>query len=680
MCGLTGFLSAEPGGEPEMRARAGRMNDQLAHRGPDDAGVWVDAAAGVALASRRLAIVDLSPAGHQPMTSASGRYVIAYNGEVYNFGELRRELEPAGGRFRGHSDTEVMLAAFEAWGLEPAVGKFLGMFAFALWDRQERALHLVRDRLGIKPLYYGWAGKTLLFGSELKALRAHPGFRAEVDRDALGLYFKYNYIPQPFSIYQGIHKLPPGSLLTLRAGGLPSGSLPAPVPYWSARAAAERGAQEVFGGSEAEGIEELDRLLRDAVRLRMIADVPLGAFLSGGIDSSTVVALMQAQSSRPVKTFSIGFREDRYNEAEHARAVAAHLGTEHTELTITPEEARAVIPRLPDLYDEPFADSSQIPTYLVSALARRHVTVSLSGDGGDELFGGYNWYVLGEAAWKRLRWMPLLLRRGVARGIKLCRAETYDRYAGWLARWLNRYGRPGSVGEKMHKIATLLPSSTPEEIYRYLITHWKQPGSAVVGAREVATLLTDRAQWARLPGFVQRMMFLDLVTYLPDDILTKVDRASMGVSLEARVPLLDHRVVEFAARLPLAWKIRPSARPNGFSNAPRQGMTGNEGQGKWLLRRVLYRYVPRELVERPKMGFAVPVAEWLRGPLRDWAEDLLSTERLQREGFLDPAPVRGLWAQHLAGREGGDESLWALLMFEAWLARQKEESGDRRQE
>jgi asparagine synthase (glutamine-hydrolysing) len=679
MCGITGFWSAEPGDEREMPAQGGRMNDQLAHRGPDDAGVWVDAAAGIVLASRRLAIVDLSPAGHQPMVSASGRFVIAYNGEVYNFGELRRELETAGRPFRGHSDTEVMLAAVEEWGLECALGKFLGMFAFALWDRRERALHLVRDRLGIKPLYYGWAGKSLLFGSELKALRAHPGFRREVDRDALGLYLKYNYIPQPFSIYRGIQKLPPGCLLTLRASGLAPGSLPVPAPYWSARDAAERGAREPFGGSEPEGVEELDRLLRDAVRLRMIADVPLGAFLSGGIDSSTVVALMQAQSSRPVKTFTIGFREDRFNEAEHARAVAAHLGTEHTELYVTPAEAQAVIPRLPDLYDEPFADSSQVPTYLVSALARRHVTVSLSGDGGDELFGGYNWYVLGEAAWKRLGWMPLVMRRGLARGIKFWRRETYDRYAPWLSRWLNRFGRPGLVGEKMHKIAALLSSSGPEEVYRYMVSHWKQPAGAVVGARDVATVLTDRAQWARLPEFVARMMFFDLVAYLPDDILAKVDRASMGVSLEARVPLLDHRVVEFAARLPLAWKIRPAARPHGSFDAPRQGITGNEGQGKWLLRQVLYRYVSRELVERPKRGFILPIAEWLRGPFRDWAEDLLSAERLEQEGFFYPAPVRQLWTEHLAGREGGHESLWALLMFQAWLARQKGESGDRAQ-
>lgn len=651
-----------------MQFQVGRMNDQLVHRGPDDAGVWVDAAAGIALASRRLAIVDLSPAGHQPMLSASGRYVIAYNGEVYNFGELRQELEPKGTSFRGHSDTEVMLAAVEEWGLEKAVRQFVGMFAFALWDRQERTLHLVRDRLGIKPLYYGWAGKTLLFGSELKALRAHPGFRAEVDRDALALYLRYNYVPQPYSIYQGIRKLPPGCRLTVRASDFEPGSLPAPAPYWSARDAAERGAQEPFEGSEHEGVEQLDQLLRDAVRLRMIADVPLGAFLSGGIDSSTVVALMQAQCSRPVKTFTIGFREDRFNEAEHAKAVAAYLGTEHTELYVTPAEAQAVISKLPGLYDEPFADSSQIPTYLVSALARRHVTVSLSGDGGDELFGGYNWYVLGKTAWARLRWMPLIMRRGVARGIKFWEPETYDRHARWLAHWLNRYGRPGSVGEKMHKIAALLPSSNPEEIYRFLISHWKQPESAVIGSREVSTLLTDRSQWARLPDFAARMMFFDLAAYLPDDILTKVDRASMGVSLEARVPLLDHRVVEFAARLPLAWKIRPTERKGGLINPPLRGAAGSGGQGKWLLRQVLYRYVPRELVERPKMGFGVPIAEWLRGPLRDWAEDLLSAERMKREGFLHPAPVRRLWDEHLAGRGGGDESLWALLTFQAWLA------------
>jgi asparagine synthase (glutamine-hydrolysing) len=650
MCGLTGFWSIERDREDHMLAQVSSMNDQLAHRGPDDAGAWVDAAAGLALAARRLAIVDLSPAGHQPMLSASGRYVIAYNGEVYNFDELRPELERKGARFRGHSDTEVVLAAVEVWGVERALDGFVGMFAFALWDREERVLHLVRDRLGIKPIYYGWAGKALVFGSELKALRAYPHFVNEVNRDALALYFRHNYIPQPYSIYRDIQKLPPGCHLLLRASELLLGRLPAPARYWTAREAAEDGSEQPFAGSEQDGVEELDRLLRDAVRLRMVADVPLGAFLSGGIDSSTVVALMQAQSSRPVKTFTIGFREDRFNEAGHGRLVSQHLGTEHTELYVTPAEALAVIPRVPELYDEPFADASQIPTYLVSALARQHVTVSLSGDGGDELFGGYAWYTRADYLWKRLRRVPLWARQTVARGIRTWPPESYNRYLAWLACWLDRDRQSDSVGEKMHKLSGTLACTTPEELHRLLISHCRQPDGLLINSSEPITTLTDPVHWPRLPNFMERMMFLDLVTYLPDDILTKLDRASMGVSLEARVPILDHRVVEFASRLPMAWKIRNS-------------------EGKWLLRHVLYRYVPRALVERPKMGFGIPIARWLRGPLREWAEDLLSAQRLERDGFLRPDPVRRLWSAHLAGRGQGHQSLWALLMFQAWLAR-----------
>ena len=650
MCGLTGFISVRAQNESELRAQVCRMTDQLIHRGPDDSGAWVDEKVGIALGSRRLAIVDLSPAGHQPMLSACGRYVIAYNGEVYNFGDLRQELKPKGHRFRGHSDTEVMLAAILEWGLEAAVKKFVGMFAFALWDRHERTLHLVRDRLGIKPLYYGWAAKTFLFGSELKALQVHSDFAPEINRDALALYIRYNYIPQPYSVYYGICKLPPGCILTLKSDGLQPAALPSPSPYWSAKDVAEREVADPFRGSEQEAVELLDKLLRDAVRLRMIADVPLGAFLSGGLDSSTVVALMQAQSTRPVKTFTIGFQEDQYNEAKHAHAVAAHLGTEHTELYVTPAETLAVIPKLPALYDEPFADSSQIPTYLVSALARRYVTVSLSGDGGDELLGGYSWYSVANSAWKRMRWMPFVLRRLLAKGIKTCRPATYNRYGQFLGLWLDRYGRPGPAGEKLHKIADLLASENPEDVYHFMLSHWKRPADVVLESHEPPTVLSDRSQWPALPDFVQRMMFFDLVTYLPDDILTKVDRASMGVSLEARVPLLDHRVVEFAARVPLAWKIR-------------------NGQRKWLLRKVLYQYVPTHLVDRPKMGFSVPIDGWLRGPLRDWAEDLLGEDRLKREGYFRPEPIRKRWADHLSGHHSRHDSLWGLLMFQAWHAR-----------
>lgn len=621
------------------------MTDTLAHRGPDDGGVWEDRRAGVALGNRRLAIVDLSPEGHQPMCSADGRYMLAFNGEIYNYKALLTELEGLGHAFRGHSDTEVMLAAFTEWGIEGGLARFNGMFAFALWDREERVLHLSRDRLGEKPLYYGWMGGALLFGSELKALRAHPRFRGRVSRDALSLYLRHNYIPAPYTIYEGVHKLPPGTRIVLEEGGASSG----PIPYWSAREAAERGVAEPFGGSEDEAIQELDVLVRDSVALRMVADVPLGAFLSGGIDSSTVVSAMQAQSERPVKTFSIGFHEEAYSEAEHAKKVARHLGTEHTELYLTAGETMDVIPRLPHMYDEPFSDSSQIPTHLVSALAREHVTVSLSGDGGDELFGGYKRYLLGRDLWGRIGRVPRPGRRAVGRALAAVPAETLDRrLGGRLSHLAGRYGRNGAVGDKLHKLAGLLSVEGPEAMYHGMVSHWREPASLVLGATEPPTALTDRSRWADVGDFTHQMMYLDTVSYLPDDILAKVDRASMAVSLEGRVPFLDHRLVEFAWSLPLSMKVR-------------------DGQGKWVLRRVLDRYVPRELIERPKMGFGVPVGDWLRGPLRGWAEGLLSEGRLREEGYLDPAPIREKWDEHLSGRRNWQGHLWDVLMFEAWL-------------
>jgi asparagine synthase (glutamine-hydrolysing) len=623
------------------------MADQLVHRGPDDSGIWVDAGAGIALGFRRLAILDLSPAGHQPMQSACGRFVMVFNGEVYNFLDLREELEPKGHKFRGHSDTEVMLAAISEWGVEPAVKKFVGMFAFALWDRRERALHLVRDRLGIKPLYYGWMGETFLFSSELKALRAHPDFVAEINRGALALQMRHNYIPQPYSIYKGINKLTPGGILTLSAADLPLHQLPAPRPYWSAQKVYEEGIADPFKGTEAEAIEQFDTLLRKAVRKRMVADVPLGAFLSGGVDSSTVVALMQAQSTRPVKTFTIGFYEESYNEARQAKAVAAHLGTDHTELYVTPEETMAVIPKLPTLYDEPFSDSSQIPTYLISALARQQVTVSLSGDGGDELLGGYNRYLLGHSVWKRISCMGKLGRRLGAFALTLLSPQTWSRLFAMIDGFLPPRFRVRIPAEKVGRLAEVLKANTSEEFYSILVSHWNRPAEIVLAAEEPPTILSDPSRWATLPEFTQRMMLVDLITYLPDDILTKVDRASMGVSLEARVPLLDHRVVEYAARIPLSMKIR-------------------HGQGKWLLRQILYQYVPQRLIERPKMGFGIPINDWLRGPLRAWAEDLLNEHRLKREGFLSPRPVRKLWEEHLSGQHNWQYYLWDVLMFQTW--------------
>jgi len=636
------------------------MTDAIAQRGPDDSGAWVDAETGVALGHRRLSILDLSPQGHQPMTSPGGRYVIAFNGEIYNHRALRKELECSLSQpscvmeegvvsWRGHSDTEVMLAAFERWGVEGGLSRFNGMFAFALWDSRERVLHLARDRFGEKPLYYGWMGDTFLFGSELKAMKAHPAWRGEIDRGALAIYMRHAYIPAPYSIYSGIRKLLPAHVLSIPLSAGNQETLLSRA-YWSVKAIAEAGVRHPFAGNEAEAVESLDGLLRDAVKLRMEADVPLGAFLSGGIDSSAVVALMQAQSLRPVKTFTIGFHEEGYNEAKHAKAVAKHLGTEHIELYVTAAEAMAVIPHLPKIYDEPFSDSSQIPTFLVSKMTRQHVTVALSGDGGDELFGGYNRYSWGRDIWRTVGWMPKPARVAMARGLTALPQQGWDRIFAAMAPILPRRLQANLPGDKLHKLAGVLACASPEVMYRGLVSFW-DPESVVLKATEPPTVLTDHGQWADVPDFTQRMMFLDQASYLPDDILAKVDRASMAVSLEARVPLLDHRVAEFAWTLPLAMKIR-------------------DGQGKWPLRQVLYKYVPRELIERPKMGFGVPIGMWLRGPLREWAENLLDESRLQKEGFFNPSAVREKWNEHLAGSRNWAYQLWCVLMFQAWLESQ----------
>lgn len=638
-----------------MQATIRRMSDTLLHRGPDDEGSFVDEAAGVALGFRRLAIIDPSPEGHQPMMSKDGRYTLIFNGEIYNFRELRRELEALGHPFRGHSDTEVMLAAFTEWGFVRAVQLFNGMFAMALWDAAARTLHLTRDRIGEKPLYYGRLGQTFLFGSELKALKAHPSFQTEINRDALALFLRYNYVPAPYSIYKGIYKLPPGTYISLderSSSHSDLGQLPAPTAYWSAKEVAEAGVAEPFTGTESQAMTELEALLSDAVGRRMVADVPLGAFLSGGVDSSTVVALMQAQSSQPVRTFSIGFTEEAYDEARYARAVAAHLKTDHTELYVTPEDAMAVIPRLPTLYDEPFSDSSQIPTFLVSQLARRHVTVSLSGDGGDELFAGYNRYLLSQSVWNKISWMPKGSRAVAAGALTTVSPRAWDRAFTGLRPFLPSSLQHNTPGDRLHKLAEILSVPDMEAMYMNIVSHWKQPTALVPGAVEPTTTLTDAKRWARLPHFIQRMMYLDTVTYLPDDILVKVDRASMGTSLEARVPFLDHRVVEFSWRLPLSWKIK-------------------NGQSKWPLRSLLYKHVPRELIERPKMGFGIPIGEWLRGPLREWAETLLDEARLRREGFLSPQPIRRKWREHLGGGRNWQYYIWDVLMFQGWLEEEK---------
>jgi asparagine synthase (glutamine-hydrolysing) len=591
------------------------MSDAIVHRGPDDSGEWVDAEAGVAMGLRRLAILDLSPAGHQPMMSPSGRYIGTFNGEIYNFSELRKELRV---EWRGHSDTEVMLAAFDAWGLDGAVNRFNGMFAIALWDRQQQWLHLVRDRMGVKPLYYGFAGKTLLYGSELKALRQHPDFEGKIDRSALQLYLRFMYVPAPYSIYEGISKLMPGTILTFD----PATRHMETHVYWSAAETALRGMTHRYRGTEEDAARELEPLLRDAVRIRMIADVPLGVFLSGGIDSSVVTALMQAESATPVRSFSVGFTEAAYDEAPFAKAVARHLGTQHTELIVTQEDIAAVIPRLPAMYDEPFADSSQIPTHLVAALARKDVTAALSGDGGDELFGGYRRYFIGQRLLRGFSAVPSLLRPP----------------AGAILGMM--------PDERVRKVGRVLRANDPDSLYFELVSHWKN--ITTNNGYQPQTPLLRRSGWPALRDPVERMMFFDQISYLPDDILAKVDRASMAVSLESREPLLDYRLIEFAWTLPLSMKVRG-------------------GKGKRVLRRVLSRYVPDALIDRPKMGFGIPLERWLRGGLRDWAETLLDESAIRARGLLDPAPVRRKWQEHLSGTHDWKYHLWAVLMLQAWL-------------
>lgn len=649
MCGLTGFLGGVYA--HDVGSRKGllqKMADKIANRGPDDVGYWLDADHLIGLGHRRLSIVDLSPAGHQPMLSHSGRYVIAFNGEIYNHSFLREQLKAQSIAWRGHSDTETLLGGFDAWGIQRTLERAIGMFAFAVWDKKTHILTLGRDRLGEKPLYYGWQGRgenaVFLFASELKALRAHPAFENDIDRGALSLQLRHNCIPAPYSIYRGISKLPAGSLLTVSLRQRE----PKIWPYWSGAKMAESGLTNVFSGSADQAVDELEALLKDAVYLQMMADVPLGAFLSGGVDSSTVVALMQAQSSRPIKTFSIGFREKGYNEAEHAKAVAKYLRTDHTEMYVTAEQAMAIIPKLPMLYDEPFSDSSQIPTFLVSQLAKQHVTVSLSGDAGDELFCGYNRYKMTAGAWRRLAQIPLPMRSLFAKGLTSISPALWSKLAETASVVLPGSSQWAHVGDKLHKGASILTSQSVDALYRGLTSHWQDPALVVIGGDEPPTLLTDNAPLMKGLNGVERMMVLDMLTYLPDDILVKVDRAAMGVSLETRVPFLDHRVVEFAWRLPQSMKLR-------------------NGRTKWVLRQVLYRHVPQSLIERPKMGFGIPVAEWLRGPLRDWGETLLDAARLKHEGFFQPALIRQKWEEHLSGKRNWQHQLWNVLMFQSWL-------------
>lgn len=643
MCGITGFLG-RPNSPDRLTAQVSRMADALVHRGPDDSGAWADSFDGgsVALGFRRLSIIDLSAAGHQPMRSHSGRYEIVFNGEIYNFADIRNDLIKARGTiaWRGHSDTEVLLEAVEEWGFEPALQRFNGMFAIAVWDRKERQLLLARDRTGEKPLYYGWCGETFLFGSELKAITAHPDFNAPVDRGAVALLMRFACVPAPYAIYEGFRKLTPGHWLCIRPGERKASQ---ETPYWKLRDSVEAERQD---GDDEALIEEIHSLLLKSVSMRMVADVPVGAFLSGGIDSSTIVALMQACSSRPVQTFTIGFKEAQYNEAPYAAAVARHLGTEHTEFYVTTAEAQQVIPSLPEIYDEPFGDSSQIPTFLVSQLARRSVTVALTGDGGDEVFAGYHRHLLMRKL-RKLVEVPMGLRRAVAKQIKRVPVTTWDDVFTRLDPVLPRIARHRIAGEKLHKLAGILDQPDERKMFAAIASHWNDRSELVVGGEDPSTRLDRSDEWPEV-SYLEQIVYLDTVTYLPDDILVKVDRATMATSLESRIPYLDHELIEHVWRMPMRMRMRANT-------------------GKWVLRKILSQYVPDKLVERPKAGFGIPLENWLRGGLRDWAEHLLDPQRLREQGFFDERVIRRAWETHLAGKINLHHRLWNVLIFQAWL-------------
>jgi asparagine synthase (glutamine-hydrolysing) len=639
MCGIVGAF-ALPGTRHEWLVEACRT---LQHRGPDGRGIWAAVAAGAALGHTRLAIQDLTDAGAQPMLSADERYCITFNGEIYNHLALRDRLPPV--RWRGHSDTETIVECVSHWGFQRTLESIVGQFAIAVFDTVERRLLLTRDRFGEKPLYYGYAGPAFVFASELRAVRHAPQFDATIDRGALALFMQHSYVPAPRSIHVSMRKVPPGAWLEIDASRVASRSLPEPREYWSSVDVAREGERSLLALSDTDAIAELERTLTRAVKGQMLSDVPLGAFLSGGIDSSLVVSLMQAVSSRPVRTFSIGFEEGLYDESAAARRVAAHLGTEHTELVVRDRDALAIVPNLAQIFDEPFGDSSQVPTFLVSQLARRQVTVALSGDGGDELFGGYTRYFLGSSAWARLQPVPRQLRRVAAAGVRAVPTGAWDVAAQAVKPVMPSSFRVPMPGDKLHKAADVLECRDAPELYRRLTRYWW--GKVVVaGAGDTATVL-DRP-WPEASSYFHQMMMMDAITYLPDDILAKVDRAAMAVSLETRVPLLDPDVYALAWRLPFRMKVR-------------------DGRGKWILRQLLHRYVPAPLVERPKQGFAIPLGAWLRGELRDWAEPLLNESRLRSEGYLDASLVRQAWREHVSGKRNWQYELWNVLMFEAWL-------------
>ena len=647
MCGITGIVGAYGLGAEYLNASVSSMTDVLDYRGPDDHGVCIDERAGLAFGHRRLSILDLSVHGHQPMQSACGRYITVYNGEIYNFKDLRKELVNAGHSFRGHSDTEILLAAISEWGVEKALQRFNGMFALALWDKEQNQLYLARDRIGEKPLYYGWIGDVFVFGSELKSICAYPNFKAEVNREALSLYFRYRYVPSPYSIYKDIYKLPPGTVLTISAAE--KRILPEPVPYWSLHNVVEEANAQPFLLDETELLDSFEQLLADAVEKRMIADVPLGAFLSGGIDSSTIVALMQSRSDQPVRTFSIGFNEAGYDEAVYAKAIASHIGTSHTELYVTARESMDIIPSLSRMYDEPFADCSQIPTHLVASLARNQVTVSLSGDGGDELFAGYWRHFMAMRIWNQTQHLPVTMRKLMSGAIRTLSPISWDKLRQSIDFLLPQKLQGFGVGDRAYKLANILDTRNEMEMYKALVSDWHDSEALVLNTSEPRLqLFEDVSKWD-LPDFRKKIMYLDAMSYLPGDILTKVDRASMAVSLEARVPFLDPEVIAFAWRVPMSMKVK-------------------DGKGKWLLRQLLARHVPESMFNRPKMGFAVPIDHWLRGPLRDWAEELLDTRKLEEQGMLNAVLVRKRWQEHLSGKRNWQNQLWSVLMYQAWQA------------
>lgn len=650
MCGINGIFNN--GNIESSKLALNRMNRALEHRGPDAYGTWFDNRANLSLGHCRLAIQDISDAGSQPMHSQCGRYVIVFNGEIYNHLLLRKKLNnECLLSWKGHSDTETILAAFCHWGIKKTLDNLVGMFAIALWDRHKQLLTLIRDRIGEKPLYWGWQGNNFYFSSELKALKANPHFQPEIDRDSIALLLRHNCIPAPYSIYKGIYKLEPGHYVQLPLSNLAQAQKAKPTAYWSFNSIVESGLEDPFKGSAKQAIEILEKALLTSVAEQMISDVPLGAFLSGGIDSSTIAALMQAQSSKPVKTFTIGFNDEAYNEAKHAKAVAKYLGTDHTELYIQASDALAVIPKLPDIYCEPFADSSQIPTFLVSQLASQHVKVALSGDGGDELFGGYNRYLMAQDIWRKSRKFPQVVRKLISKIILTLPPSSWETIFSRLKPALPQSLQVRTVGDKSHKLARVLALDTDYEYYQHLISQWQQPHDIVIGANEPQTLISNHKAWPNTDSFQHTMMAIDAQTYMVDDILVKVDRAAMANSLETRVPFLDHRIVELAWKMPLEYKIR-------------------NGEGKWLLKQVLFRHLPKELIERPKMGFAIPLDDWLRTSLRDWAEDLLDENTLKAQGYFHSEPIRKMWQQHLSGQYNRQHQLWTILMFQAWLKQQ----------